>query len=42
MIKTNQKNNHALSNPLLTKDDGQFEKLEEKKKSKKASKSILK
>jgi len=33
---------HELSNPLLTKDDGQFEKLEEKKKSKKASKSILK
>ena len=41
MIKTNQKNNHELSNPLLTKDDGLFEKLEEKKQPKKAPESIF-
>ena len=41
MIKTNQKNNHELSNPFLTKDDGQFEKLGEKRRPKKASESIF-
>ena len=36
-----QKSNPAPTNPLLTKEDGQLEKLEEKKKSRKASKSLF-
>jgi hypothetical protein len=36
-----QKSNKKPSKPLLTKEDGQFEKLEGKKKSKKIIKSLF-
>ena len=36
-----QKSNPDPSNPLLTKEDGQLEKLEENKKPRKASKSLF-
>ena len=40
MIKK-EKNDNPTSNPLLLNEDGQFEKLEEKKKFKKDSKSLF-